>query len=155
MKVIVVYDSLTGNTKKIAEAVAEGVATVDGVDVVIKKIGEPFPVTDLAKADGVVFGSPSIYANVTVGMRNLLENMKCHVKAGMSDFNGHPAAIFGSYGWDGALVMEGVFKDLITNLGYNVQNNICSMTDSSIKYYTDETLEACKAFGKAFAESLS
>jgi flavorubredoxin len=145
MKVIVVYDSLTGNTKKIAEAVAEGVATVDGVDVVIKKIGEPFPVTDLAKADGVVFGSPSIYANVTVGMRNLLENMKCHVKAGM----------FGSYGWDGALVMEGVFKDLITNLGYKVQNNICSMTDSSIKYYTDETLEACKAFGKAFAESLS
>ena len=60
MKVLVVYDSLTGNTEKIAKAVAEGAASVDGVDVDVKKIGEPFPVTDLANADGVVFGSPCI-----------------------------------------------------------------------------------------------
>jgi NAD(P)H dehydrogenase (quinone) len=154
MKVIVVYDSLTGNTKKIAEAIAEGAASVNRVNVEIKKIGEPFSVTDLTKADGVFFGSPTIYANVTVGMRNLVENMKVYVKAGMADFKGHPAAIFGSYGWDGAQVMESIFKDSIQNLGYNVQNKICSKTDLAIKHWTDKTLEECNVFGKVFAESL-
>ena len=154
MKVIVVYDSLTGNTEKIAKAVANGVASVDGVDVEVKKIGEPFPLTVLAKVDGVVFGSPSIYANVTVGMRNLIENMKAYVKAGVIDVKGHPAAIIGSYGWDGARVMDGVFMASIKNLGYKVQNNAFSKTDSAIKYKTDETTEECNAFGKAFAESL-
>ncbi|NQT09319.1 flavodoxin domain-containing protein, partial [Candidatus Bathyarchaeota archaeon] len=39
MKVIVVYDSQTGNTEKMAKAVAEGVGSVVEVD--IKKVGEP------------------------------------------------------------------------------------------------------------------
>ncbi len=93
MKIIVVYDSLTGNTKKIAEAIAEGDTSVNGVNVEIKKIGEPFSVTDLTKADGVFFGSPAIYANVTVGMRNLVENMRVYVKAGMADFKALPPSI--------------------------------------------------------------
>ena len=87
-------------------------------------------------------------------MRNLLENMKAFSKAEMADFKGIPAAVFGSYGWDGAWVMEGVFKASIKALGYKVHDDVCVKTDSEIKYSTDETLEKCKAFGKLFAESL-
>ncbi len=54
MKVVVVYDSQTGNTEKMAKAIAKGAGSVVGVD--IKKIGEPFPLTVLAEADGVFYG---------------------------------------------------------------------------------------------------
>ena len=83
MKVVVVYDSQTGNTEKMAKAVAEGVGSVAEVD--IKKVGEPFPLTLLAEADGVIYGSPCIYANVTPGMRALVENMGAYIKAGKID----------------------------------------------------------------------
>lgn len=152
MKVVIVYDSQTGNTEKMAKAVAEGAGSVVGVD--IKKIGEPFPLTVLAEADGVIYGSPCIYANVTPGMRNLVENMECYIKAGKIDVKGHPAAVFGSYGWDGAWVMEGVFKLSLKSLGLKVQDEVCVEVASNVKYNESESLKKCKDFGKKFAESL-
>jgi flavorubredoxin len=152
MKVIVVYDSQTGNTEKMAKAVAEGAGSVAEVDV--KKVGEPFPLMVLAEADGVIFGSPCIYANVTPGLRGLVENMGAYVKSGKIDVKGHHAAIFGSYGWDGAWVMEEVFKLSLKNLGYKVQDEVCVEVASNIKYNESESLKKCKEFGKKFAESL-
>jgi len=101
MKIMIVYDSLGGSTEK--------------------KIGEPFSLSMLAKADGVAFGSPCIYANVTEGMQSFLENMKAYVKAGKMDVKGKRAAIFGSYGWDGAWVMEEKLKAMAQEIGYRVQ----------------------------------
>lgn len=152
MKVVVVYDSQTGNTEKMAKAVAEGAGSVAEVD--IKKVGEPFPLTVLAEADGVIYGSPCIYANVTPGMRGLVENMGAYVKAGKIDVKGHPAAVFGSYGWDGAWVMEEVLKLSLKDLGYNVQDEVCVEVGTNIKYNESESLKKCKDFGKKFAESL-
>ena len=152
MKVVVVYDSQTGNTEKMAKAIAKGAGSVVGVD--IKKIGEPFPLTVLAEADGVIYGSPCIYANVTPGMRNLVENIKCYIKANKIDVKGHPAAVFGSYGWDGAWVMEGVFKLSLKSLGLKVQDEVCVEVASNVKYNESESLKKCKDFGKKFAESL-
>ena len=152
MKVVVVYDSQTGNTEKMANAVAEGVGSVVEVDV--KKVGDAFPLMVLAEADGVIFGSPCIYANVTPAMRGLVENMAAYVKAGKIDVKDHPAAVFGSYGWDGAWVMEEVFKLSLKDLGYKVQDEVCVEVTSNIKYNESESLKKCKDFGKKFAESL-
>ena len=96
MKVMVVYDSLSGNTEKMAKAIAKGAESVVGTVVEVKKIGEPFSLSMLAKADGVAFGSPCIYANVTDRMQYFLENMTAYVKAGKMDVRGKHAAIFGS-----------------------------------------------------------
>ena len=152
MKVLVVYDSQTGNTEKMAKAVAEGAGSVAEVD--IKKVGEPFPLIVLAEADGVIYGSPCIYANVTPGMRGLIENMDVYIKAGKIDVKGHLAAVFGSYGWDGAWVMEGVFKLSLKGLGLKVQDEVCVEVASNVKYNESESLKKCKDFGKKFAESL-
>jgi flavodoxin I len=151
-KIVIVYDSQTGNTEKMAKAVAEGAGSVAEVN--IKKVGEPFPLTLLAEADGVIYGSPCIYANVTTEMRNLVENMEAYVKTGRLNVKGHPAAVFGSYGWDGAWVMEGVFKLSLKNLGLKVWDEVCVETDSNVKYNEGESMKKCKAFGKKFAESL-
>ena len=64
VSVLIVYDSKTGSTGLMAEAVAEGAASVDGVDVVKQKTDETSDDT-LMRADAIVVGSPVYNANVT------------------------------------------------------------------------------------------
>lgn len=73
----------------------------------------------LTKADGVIFGSPCIYADITDGMRSFLEHMERNIKEGRIDVRGSHAAIFGSYGWDGTWIMEERLKNMVQSLGYN------------------------------------
>ena len=64
VNVMIVYDSKTGNTELMAEAVAEGADSVEGVDVLIQKTDETSD-DDLMRADAIIVGSPVYNANVT------------------------------------------------------------------------------------------
>lgn len=154
MKILVVYDSLTGNTEKMAHSVAEGAGSVSGIEVEVKKIGEPFALSILEKADGVIFGSPCNYANTTPGMRSFLDNLKGYIMAGRMDVKGKRATIFGSYGWDGALIMEEMFKNAVQDLGFKVKDEVLMEIDTNIKYNPDIHLMKSKEWGKDFAENL-
>ena len=57
-KVIIVYESVYGNTKKIAEAISEGINNIEGVDCVVKKTGE-IHTDDLCDYDAILFGCPN------------------------------------------------------------------------------------------------
>jgi flavorubredoxin len=153
MKIIVVYDSYTGNTEKMANAIAEGAGS-GGASVEVKKIGEPFPLSRLGDADGALFGSPCIYANVTPAMQGFLENMKGAVDARKVKLKGKKAAIFGSYGWDGAWVMEQKLTDYVKDLGYKIEQNACVEVGSDLQYHPDDHLSTCREWAKKFAESL-
>jgi NAD(P)H dehydrogenase (quinone) len=59
MKMLIVYDSRTGNTEKMAHAVAEGVKST-GVEVVLKKVDEA-SVDELPQYQGLILGSPVYY----------------------------------------------------------------------------------------------
>ena len=154
MKLLVIYDSKGGNTEKMAHAIAEGAASVEETMSEVKKIGEPFPLTELADADMVVFGSPVIYADVTDEMKSFLEHLKRYIDAGRMDMKGRRAAVFGSYGWDGAWTMEEQFKKRVKDLGYKVDEKVCVEIDTDLKYHAATPLENCRAFGKELAESL-
>ena len=39
-KILIVYHSQTGNTERMAKAVAEGAAAIEGAEVVLKRAGE-------------------------------------------------------------------------------------------------------------------
>jgi flavorubredoxin len=153
MKIMVVYDSNTGNTEKMAKAVAEGAGS-GGATVEVKKIGEPFPLSSLGYADGALFGSPCIYANVTPAMQGFLENLKGAVDARKVKLRGKKAAVFGSYGWDGAWVMEQKFKIYVKDLGYKIEQDACVEVGSDIQYHPDDHLTKCREWAKKFAESL-
>ena len=153
MKVLVVYDSKTGNTQKMAEAIAEG-AKEAGAEVAVKKIGEPFPLTLLAEYDGVAFGSPTRYADVTNEMKDFLSHVEGYVKLGKMKMKGRRAGVFGSYGYDGAWVMEERLKGYVAALGYTVDPKVCVKVDNEIKTRMKETLAECKAWGKEFAKTL-
>ena len=149
-----IYDSKGGNTEKMAHAIAEGAASVEETMSEVKKIGEPFPLTELADADMVVFGSPVIYADVTDEMKSFLEHLKRYIDAGKMDMKGRRAAVFGSYGWDGAWTMEEQFKKRVEDLGYKVDEKVCVEIDTDLKYHAATPLENCRVFGKELAESL-
>lgn len=152
MKIAVIYDSKTGNTEKMAKAIAEGAAKVAEVEV--KKIGEALPLTMLADVDGVLFGSPVYYADISNGMKDFLAHIQSYINVNRKKINGIPAAIFGSYGYDGAWLMEEKLKDDVKNLGYETYDEVLVMIDSDVKYHFKEETEKCREFGKKFAESI-
>ena len=77
-KVIVVYDSRSGNTEKAAALVAEGVNGVAGIDCALKKV-DGATLDDLLDADGIIIGSPTYYGTMSGKMKQLLdESVELH-----------------------------------------------------------------------------
>ncbi len=70
LKVLVAYHSQTGNTEKMAEALAEG-ARGGGAEVAVKKIGDVTQ-EDLEGADAVALGSPVHMGDVALEIRKAL-----------------------------------------------------------------------------------
>jgi len=153
MKVLVIYDSVTGNTEKMAKAIVEG-AKEAGADVTIKKIGEPFSLSLLQDVNGVAFGSPTRYADTTNQMRDFLSHVESYVKNGKMSMKGRKAAIFGSYGYDGAWVFEEQLRSYIEKIGYTVYPKVLVKVDFEIKTRQKEVLAEAKSWGKEFAQSL-
>ncbi len=80
VKVLVVYDSETGNTEKMAFAVAEGAKQFSRVEVVVKKVNKT-SLEDLLSADGIVMGSPTYYGQMSAKLKALIdESVKIHGK---------------------------------------------------------------------------
>ena len=118
MKVLVVYYSLYGHVQKLAQAVAAGVSTVPGVELVLRRVQEfedierevipkseharavwehhkDVPVCsldDLKAADGFVFGTPTRFGNMTAQMKRLFDGAVHLWLEGALE--GKPAGIF-------------------------------------------------------------
>jgi flavorubredoxin len=93
-KLLVLYDSQTGNTEKMAKAVAEGAQSVPGVEVELKYYAGS---DELAEAAAIVFGVPTYHHEITLPIKQVLEEA---AKAG-AQLRGKVGAAFGSYGWSG------------------------------------------------------
>lgn len=79
MKVLIVYDSRSGNTEKMAHAVSEGVSE-ESVDVDVKRVEEA-SVDELPGVDGLILGSPVYYGLPTAKMKGFIDDsVKYHGK---------------------------------------------------------------------------
>ena len=79
-KILVIYDSRTGNTEKMAFAVAEGARQISGVKVAAKKADQT-NAEDLLSADGIIVGSPTYYGQMSAQLKALIdESVKIHGK---------------------------------------------------------------------------
>jgi NAD(P)H dehydrogenase (quinone) len=79
-KVLVVYDSESGNTEKMAVAVAEGVKQVKNVDVTVKKVKQA-SLDDLCTSDGIIMGSPTYYGQMSGKLKTFIDrSAKIHGK---------------------------------------------------------------------------
>ncbi len=141
-KVLVLYYSRSGNTEKMAKAVAEGAQSVNGVEVQLDYHVEP---KDLTGYDAIIVGAPTYRKEIPMDFKNLFEEAGAQ---GIS-LKGKIGAVFGSYGWSGEAtkvmqdIMQSKFEMQITEAPINV------------KYIPDQAaLDACRDLGKRVSESL-
>lgn len=73
IKVLVVYHSLSGNTERMAEAVAEGAKSLSGTEVVTKRV-EQVTADDLFSSDALVVGSPVYWSNMSGEVKTFFDN---------------------------------------------------------------------------------
>ena len=119
MKLLVVYYSMYGHVLQLARAVEQGAKSVAGVEVILRRVAEfdevirktadnqhlvnvreqqaNIPVCtldDLREADGVIFGSPTRYGNMTAQMKQLIDSTASLWLKG--EMEGKPAGVFTS-----------------------------------------------------------
>lgn len=91
-KILVIYDSKTGNTEKMAQFAGKG-AESEGVSVRIEKIDNVEP-EDLLDVQGVIVGSPTYYGILTGKLKSFLDaSVEYHGK-----LDGKVGAAFASSG---------------------------------------------------------
>lgn len=72
MQVLVLYYSRTGNTKKLAEAVAQGVLQVEGVTCVLKSVSEVTK-EDVLSSGGIIAGSPVYFGTMASELKEIFD----------------------------------------------------------------------------------
>ena len=84
VRVLVAYHSLRGNTEQMALAVAEGARRVAGTEVEVKKVTEVTK-EDLVKADGIILGCPTYYANIPGQMKVAIDDWSWKMDVDFTD----------------------------------------------------------------------
>jgi NAD(P)H dehydrogenase (quinone) len=91
-KILVVYDSKTGNTETMALSVAKG-AEEAGVEVTVKKAERAKP-NDFLEADGIIMGSPVYFGLMSAKLKQAIDETVIHQKK----LTGKVGAAFASSG---------------------------------------------------------
>lgn len=100
-KVVIPYVSAYGYTESLAKKIAEGIQSVEKIDVHLYNVIEhemSSIVADISDADGILFGSPTIVNELLEPIRDIMSKLNPVVHGGKY------AAAFGSYGWSGEAV---------------------------------------------------
>jgi flavorubredoxin len=145
-QVTLIYDSMWDATRKMAEAIAEGIKSTNN-EVEIKlyntaRTDKNDVVTEVFKSKLIIAGSSTINKGILYSIDGLLEMMR-----GMS-FKGKKAASFGSYGWSGESVA--ILNEELKKGGFE-------LVDEGLKIFwvPDEAgIEKCKEFGRKLAAQL-
>jgi len=73
IQILVAYHSLSGNTERMAEAVAEGARMVSHTQVVVKRVGA-VTAEELFAADAIVLGSPVYWSNMAGEVKTFIDD---------------------------------------------------------------------------------
>ena len=72
-KILIIYYSRSGNTKRMAELIEEGVSAQGGVEVETKAV-EDIDVNELKSVEGIVVGSPTYYGHMSAEIKQLFDD---------------------------------------------------------------------------------
>ena len=112
MEILVLYYSATGSVRSLAQAVARGIDSVEGVRARVRTVPKVAPVTekaappvpdhgapyaelrDLAECAGVALGSPTRFGNMAAPLKYFIDGLGADWARGT--LAGKPAAVFSS-----------------------------------------------------------
>ena len=75
MKISIVYSSRTGKTERIAKLIEEGIKRVDGIEVKTMNLKDESQIDKdfINASDGVIFGTPTYYANISWELKKWID----------------------------------------------------------------------------------
>ncbi|MEM1557565.1 MAG: NAD(P)H-dependent oxidoreductase [Thermoproteota archaeon] len=151
MRVLITYYSESGNTEKMARAVAEGAKEVKGVVTTLKRVEET-SLKDLVESDVIIVGSPTYYGLMAAPVKRLLdESVKIHGK-----LEGKVGGAFTSSGGSAT----GAETALMSILQALLIHGMIIQGDPEDKHYGaacvgkpgEKDLEQCRRLGKRLTE---
>ena len=146
-QVTIVYDTMWQSTRKMAEAIADGIRDVlPETTVVVKNIARDDKndiITEIFRSRAILVGSPTINNGISFATAGILE-----MAAGLK-FKQKKAAAFGSYGWGGGSVK--IINARLQEAGFELVNDGISKL-----WVPDQTsIEDCKEYGREFARAIA
>jgi NAD(P)H dehydrogenase (quinone) len=148
-KVLIVYDSRSGNTEKMAHSIAGGVGEKK-VEVHVKKVDDT-SIEDLVDHDAIIMGSPTYYGQMSGKLKELIdESVRVHGK-----LEGKVGAAFTSSGG----TATGAETTLLSILQAMLVHGMIVQGTSDFKHYGSAAvgspnkgdLEDCRELGKRVA----
>jgi len=112
-KAIIVYESKYGNTRRVAEAIAEGMGAVSGAEAVLCELKE-VDRKGLKDFDAVVVGSPNHIGTATRSIRKFIDEM------GKPGLEGKVVAVFDTY-------MGGDFEKAVKKMEKSVRVKVAGV----------------------------
>ena len=134
---LIIYNSTTGNTKAMAEAIKEGAESLE----LDTEMADAFDVKpeDIQAAEAIGFGVPTFNYHPSKPIVKLLDDI-----AGQH-ITGKIAVVFGSYGWSGQGVP--VIAEKLRSLGFTVLDPVIRAKNKP----SENELDGCKLLGKDVA----
>ena len=139
-KLVVVYLSTSGNTKKMADAIAEG-ADSRGVNVKVESFYD-LDINELKDADAIALGSSTFWYKMHEAMARFIDRLA------QEDMKGKIGAAFGSYGWSGEAPIQ--IADRMRDMGMKVVDPVLRVQWAP----EDKDLKECERLGKDIAKAL-
>jgi flavodoxin short chain len=140
-KMAIIYASGLGRTKTMAEAIANGAMTIEGVDVLLKDAYDTKP-EDVKDADALVLGGSTYNYKLIKAMDPVLKELA------KVDLKGKIGAAFGSYGWSG----EGVPTIIARMKSFGM--NVIEPGTTAVQVPNKEDIEKCFHLGRTVAKGL-
>jgi len=136
--ILIVYHSQTGHTARMAEAVAEGAAAIEGVTVITKRAADA-TAEDLLWADGIAIGSPENFGYLSGMIKDFFDRTFYAVEGRVFR---KPYVVFISAGNDGTGALRAVER---IALGYKFKKVYEPViVQGDVK---PEDLEKCRELG--------
>jgi multimeric flavodoxin WrbA len=140
--ILIIYHSQTGNTQKMALAIAEGAGSIENAEVLLKRASDA-TTEDLLAADGLAFGTPENFGYMSGMIKDFFD--RTYTAAQDKVFR-KPYVVFISAGNDGTGALNAIER---IALGYKLKKVyppvICRGP------VTHEILEQCRELGATLA----
>jgi len=147
-KQLILYYSGSGNTKKMAKAIAEAMKS-GAMNVTTEDVGK-FDISSLPKYDGIVLGSPTYFSNMAWQVKKVIDESIVHYGGGK--LKGKVAGVFTSAGTsrDGKDCLKTMEVALGFHHGMKVVQGIIRVDGESDK----EVEKRCQEYGKRLVKEI-
>ncbi len=146
--VLILYYSGSGNTKKMAKAIAEAMKS-SAINVTVEDVGK-FDISSLPNYDSIVLGSPTYFSNMAWQVKRAIDESIVHY--GRGKLKGKVAGIFTSAGTsrNGKDCLKMLQVALGIHHGMKVVEGILRVDGESDK----EVEKRCQEYGKRLVKKI-